>query len=154
MCTPYGRLLTKTGPDWRGRVEVGSVDKIAASGECRASYWTPIPEDLGETDTLGRLLLVAFACQHLHTYTCPGTPHCLTSPSARLPTSLPSFACPRKKWEMGAKQRPGLTSYCIREKMFFINKPKRNLSFQSSSYCASNKLVTFSEKPQPVVRWL
>lgn len=71
----------KTGPDWRGREEASSVDKIAEAGGCRASYWTPIPEDLWETDTLGRLLLVAFAMSafahlHVHRHT-----YCFTSRS-------------------------------------------------------------------------
>lgn len=91
-------------------------------------------------------------CQHLHTYTCTGTP---TASPLHQPGCPPHFLASlvpgrNGRWEQNKDQ--GLTSHCIREKMLFINKPKRNLSFQSSRYRASNKLVRFSEKPQPVVR--
>lgn len=82
----------------------------------------------------------------------PHAPHCFTLHQPGCAPHFLAWLVPGRNGRGKQNKDQGLTSQCIREKMLFINKPKGNLSFQSSSYCASNKLVTFSEKPQPVVR--
>lgn len=126
---------------------MSSVDKIA--GQVTEPLFQKI---WGRQILWGTYCWWPLPCQHLHTYTCTGTAHCFTSPSAGCPPHFLASLVPGRNGRWGKNNDQGPTRDCIREKMLFINKSKRNLSFQSSSYCALNKPVTFSEKPQPVVR--